>query len=76
LAVEGYRCPRCHRRIPQESDPRATDRRRPKTLAGRLEELGVKPADIEFLAVSHTHPDHVGNVSLYPTSMLLVQKVE
>jgi glyoxylase-like metal-dependent hydrolase (beta-lactamase superfamily II) len=58
------------------SDPRATHWRRPKTLASQLGELSVKPADIKFLAVSHTHPDHVGNVGMFATSMLLVQKAE
>src|SRR5207244_8758170 len=27
-------------------------------------------------AVSHTHPDHIGNVELFPQAMLLVQKAE
>jgi glyoxylase-like metal-dependent hydrolase (beta-lactamase superfamily II) len=50
--------------------------RRSKTLAGEIEKLGLKPADIKYLAVSHTHPDHIGNVELFPQSMLLVQKAE
>ncbi len=50
--------------------------RKPKTLIGQLEELGVKPSDIKYVAVSHTHPDHIGNVELFPSSMLLVQKAE
>jgi N-acyl homoserine lactone hydrolase len=50
--------------------------RKPKTLIGQLEELGVKPSDIKYVAVSHTHPDHIGNVELFPASMLLVQKAE
>ena len=58
------------------ADPRATHWRRPKTLAAQLDELGVKPSDIKFVAVSHTHPDHVGNVTLFPQSTLLVQKAE
>jgi len=58
------------------TDPRATHWRRPKTLAAQLDELGVKPSDIKFVAVSHTHPDHVGNVTLFPQSTLLVQKAE
>ncbi len=58
------------------ADPRMTHWKRPKTLASQLEQLGVKPSDIKFLAVSHTHPDHIGNVSLFPQSMLLVQKAE
>jgi N-acyl homoserine lactone hydrolase len=50
--------------------------RRPKTLISQLEQLGVKPSDIKYMAVSHTHPDHAGNVELFPTTMLLVQKAE
>ena len=48
--------------------------KRPKTLAGQLDELGVKPADIKAMAISHTHPDHIGNVELFPQVMLYVQK--
>ncbi len=58
------------------ADPKATHWYRPKTLASQLEALGVKPADIKFVAVSHTHPDHIGNVEMFPQSMLLVQKAE
>ena len=50
--------------------------KRPKTLASQLEQLGVKPADIKGMAVSHTHPDHIGNVEMFPTAMLYVQKAE
>jgi N-acyl homoserine lactone hydrolase len=49
---------------------------RAKTLAGQLQELGVKPSDIKGMAISHTHPDHVGNVELFPQVMLYVQKAE
>jgi glyoxylase-like metal-dependent hydrolase (beta-lactamase superfamily II) len=49
---------------------------RPRTLAGELDKLGVRPSDLKYLAVSHTHPDHVGNVELFPQTMLLVQKAE
>ena len=58
------------------SDPKAVTWRRPKTLASQLEALGVKPEDIKFVAISHTHPDHIGNVELFPQAMLLVQKAE
>jgi N-acyl homoserine lactone hydrolase len=57
-------------------DPRGIHWKRPKTLANQLGELSVKPADIKFVAVSHTHPDHIGNVELVPQAMLLVQKAE
>ena len=58
------------------SDPKAVFWRRPKTLAAQLDQLGVTPADIKAIAVSHTHPDHIGNVEMFPTTMLYVQKAE
>jgi glyoxylase-like metal-dependent hydrolase (beta-lactamase superfamily II) len=47
-----------------------------KTLASQLAEIGVKPSDINYLALSHSHGDHVGNVKLFAQSTLLVQKAE
>ena len=58
------------------ADPRATHWKRPKTLASQLEQLGVKPADIKLVAVSQTHADHIGNITMFPQSTLLVQKAE
>lgn len=58
------------------ADPRAVLWHRPKTLAAQLEQLGVKPSDIKAIAISHTHPDHIGNVEMFPTAMLYVQKAE
>src|SRR5499427_5030621 len=58
------------------ADPKATHWYRPQTLARQLEALGIKPADIKFVAVSHTHGDHIGNVELFPQAMLLVQEAE
>lgn len=58
------------------SDPRAIHWYRPKTLAAELSAVGVKPSDVKFLAISHTHPDHVGNVEMFAEATLLVQKAE
>lgn len=58
------------------ADPKAVTWRRPKTLAAQLEQLGVKPDDVKAMAVSHTHPDHTGNVELFPKATLYVQKAE
>jgi N-acyl homoserine lactone hydrolase len=58
------------------ADPKAVFWRRPKTLASQLDQLGVKPSDIKAMAVSHTHPDHIGNVEMFPAAMLYVQKAE
>ena len=56
------------------TDPNAW--RRSNTLAGELDKIGIKPSDVKYLAVSHTHPDHIGNVELFPQAMLLVQQAE
>jgi glyoxylase-like metal-dependent hydrolase (beta-lactamase superfamily II) len=58
------------------ADPKAVFWHRPKTLAAQLDQLGVKPSDIKVIAVSHTHPDHIGNVEMFPAAMLYVQKAE
>jgi N-acyl homoserine lactone hydrolase len=50
--------------------------KRVKTLSRQLEQLGVKPADIKAIGISHTHPDHIGNVEEFPHVMLYVQKAE
>ena len=49
---------------------------RARKLAAQLAELDLKPSDITFVALSHTHADHVGNVELFPTSTVLIQKAE
>ena len=50
--------------------------RRAKTLAAQLAEVGVKPAEVTYVAVSHTHGDHVGNLGLFPSSTILIQGAE
>jgi N-acyl homoserine lactone hydrolase len=49
---------------------------RDKTLASQFESLGVKPNEITYVAVSHTHGDHVGNAKMFAKSKLLIQKLE
>src|SRR5512132_2561196 len=49
---------------------------RAKTLAAQLSDLGVKPADVTYVAVSHTHGDHVGNIAQFPSSTVLIQGAE
>ena len=58
------------------SDPKSVHWHRSKTLAAQLDQLGLKPSDIKTVAISHTHPDHVGNVELFPAAMLYVQNAE
>jgi N-acyl homoserine lactone hydrolase len=49
---------------------------RTRTLASQLAEIGVKPADVRYVGVSHTHPDHTGNVDMFPAAEVLMQKAE
>lgn len=44
-----------------------------KTLASQLAEIQMAPDEIEYLAVSHKHPDHAGNMRLFPQSTILIQ---
>jgi N-acyl homoserine lactone hydrolase len=46
------------------------------TLRGQLADIGVRPADITYLAISHSHFDHVGNANDYAGSTWLTQKAE
>ena len=46
------------------------------TLRGQLADIGVTPADITYLAISHSHFDHVGNANDYAGSIWLAQKAE
>jgi N-acyl homoserine lactone hydrolase len=47
-----------------------------KTLTSQLAELGLKPSDVNYVALSHSHGDHVGNLKLFTQSTLVVQKPE
>jgi len=60
----------------KEPAPGPTPWRRTKTLEAQLTALGVKPADIKYVGISHTHGDHIGNVDLFPAATVLIQKAE
>jgi N-acyl homoserine lactone hydrolase len=47
-----------------------------RSLTDQLAEIGLKPGDIGRVAISHTHGDHIGNVSLFPTSTIVIQRAE
>jgi N-acyl homoserine lactone hydrolase len=57
------------------SGPTGTSTRKTK-LVDDLARLGVRPADIRFVAISHTHGDHIGNLDKFPASTLLMQAAE
>jgi N-acyl homoserine lactone hydrolase len=47
-----------------------------RTLRSQLDEIGVDPAAVTTLILSHAHFDHVGNVCLFPNARWIVQKME
>jgi N-acyl homoserine lactone hydrolase len=47
-----------------------------RPLEAQLAEVGYRPSDITYLAISHFHWDHVGNANLFAHSTWLVRKEE
>jgi N-acyl homoserine lactone hydrolase len=47
-----------------------------KSLVAQLADIGLKVADIGTVAISHTHGDHIGNVSLFSNSTIVMQRAE
>ena len=67
-------------RTPPAVDPRP-GRPRPgdrvdTTLRRQLQQVGYAPADITYVAISHGHWDHTGNLRDYLSSTWLVQRAE
>ncbi len=47
-----------------------------KTLKSQLAEIGYKPADINYISLSHYHSDHTGNANQFASSTWLVPLAE
>lgn len=45
-------------------------------VVNRLAAIGLKPADIGFVVLSHLHRDHAGGVRLFPNAEVIVQRAE
>ena len=47
-----------------------------RSLESQLTELGLAPSDIEYLSISHSHFDHVGNAGRFASATFLVDQDE
>jgi N-acyl homoserine lactone hydrolase len=47
-----------------------------RTIVQQLADLGLRPADIKYVAVSHAHFDHAGQVDDFPDATLVIQRAE
>jgi len=45
-------------------------------LIEQLEQLGMTAKDIEYLSLSHVHPDHAGNANKFVESTFIVNELE
>ena len=45
-----------------------------KTLKSQLEQIGYPPAKINYFALSHPHPDHIGNANDFASATFLVHQ--
>lgn len=62
--------------LPEGLDSEVATIKVQRTLISQLDELQISPAEVEYLAISHLHPDHTGNANLFTNSTLLFQKEE
>jgi N-acyl homoserine lactone hydrolase len=45
-------------------------------LTDQLKQIGLEPKDIEYLSISHSHFDHIGNAGLFAASTWIVDPAE
>ena len=45
-------------------------------LTAQLGAIGLKPVDIDYVAISHAHPDHAGNVNLFDKATFIINSAE
>lgn len=47
-----------------------------KSITSQLAEIGMKPSDISYFAMSHYHSDHTANANMFSGSQWIVQEPE
>lgn len=48
----------------------------PRTLRAQLAALGLTPDSVRYVALSHLHADHSGNIGLFPRATFLIASAE
>ena len=47
-----------------------------QTLPPQLKAVGITPADIKYIGISHNHADHTGNIYQFKNATVLIQRRE
>jgi N-acyl homoserine lactone hydrolase len=47
-----------------------------QTMTAQLKLVGITPADIKLVGISHNHPDHTGNITIFKNSTVLIQRLD
>ncbi len=47
-----------------------------RTLASQLAQIGLAPDDLHYVALSHLHSDHAGDIGLFPHATFLIAAAE
>jgi N-acyl homoserine lactone hydrolase len=63
-------------RIPEGMDVHSKAKPLSVTLVSQLKVLGLAPTDINYVAFSHFHEDHVGNAKDFPASTWIINRAE
>jgi N-acyl homoserine lactone hydrolase len=48
----------------------------PRTLKSQLQQLGMAPADVDFVGLSHLHFDHASNLQQFPDATWIISPAE
>jgi N-acyl homoserine lactone hydrolase len=59
-----------------EQDMGALVARLDKTIVEQLDQLGLKPEDIDIVGISHMHSDHTGQAAEFPKAQLIIGKAD
>ncbi|PXA98811.1 MBL fold metallo-hydrolase [Nostoc sp. 3335mG] len=62
--------------VGKPSESEGTVSRLDETIATQIVRLGVTPAQVKFVGISHNHFDHIGQAADFPASTLLIGKAD